>query len=187
MGTPSEVVVGPGLLYVAPIGTTEPTTGSGTLPSAWTPIGYTDDGTTFTYGTGFENIEVEEELDPLRKVATSRECALAFAMAQVSAQNLSIAANGGTIGSPTSGFVTFDPPDLGEEASVMIVWDADDGQERILIRKAINTESVDEARKKAPDKATIPVRFEGQVPDDGSGVYRRWVASSRAHAGPHAA
>lgn len=186
MGTPNEVVVGPGLLYVAPLGTTEPTTGSGSLPSAWTAVGYTDDGTTFSYSTSFENIEVEEELDPIRKVATGRDVSLAFAMAQISAQNLSIAANGGTIGSPTSGFVTFDPPDLGEENSIMIVWQADDNQERILIRKAINTESVDESRKKAPDKATIPVKFEGQIPDDGSGIYRRWVASARAHAGPHA-
>lgn len=186
MGTPTEVVVGPGLLYVAPLGTAEPTTGSGALPSAWTAIGYTDDGTAFSYETSFEDIEVEEELDPIRKVATGRAVSLGFAMAQISAQNLSIAANGGTIGSPTAGFVTFDPPELGEENSIMIVWDADDGQERILIRKAINTESVEEARKKAPDKATIPVKFEGQVPDDGSGIYRRWVAASRASAGPHA-
>jgi hypothetical protein len=186
MGTPSEVVVGPGLLYVAPIGTAEPTTGSGALPSAWTPIGYTDDGTTFSYGTTFEDIDVAEELDPIRKVATKRQVSLKCAMAQVSAQTLSIAANGGTIGSPTTGFVTFDPPELGQEAAVMVAWDSDDHQERILIRKAIQVGAVDEARKKAPNKAMIPIELAGQVPDDGSGIYRRWIASARAHGGPHA-
>jgi hypothetical protein len=45
---------------------------------------------------------------------------------------------------------------------------------------------VDEARKKAPNKAMIPIELAGQVPDDGSGIYRRWIASARAHGGPHA-
>ncbi len=96
MGTPAAVKVGPGLLYVAPIGTTEPTTGSAALPSAWVAIGYTDNGSMFNSELSFEEIEVEEELDPIRTTATKRVTTVDFEMAEINATHLAIAFNGGT-------------------------------------------------------------------------------------------
>ena len=47
-GTVENVHLGVGWLYVAPIGTTEPTTASAALDAAFDPIGYTEDGSQFT-------------------------------------------------------------------------------------------------------------------------------------------
>lgn len=182
MGTPAAVKVGPGLLYIAPIGTTEPTSLTGALPSAWVAVGYTDDGSEFTFQTNFADVEVAEELDPIKTVATGRMTSVKFAMAEVTASNLKKAFNGGTISGPTGGYVTFEPPDLGDETPVMIVWQADDDQERWLFRKVLQVGSVTMARKKAPNKATIAVEFKCQVPDNGDAVYKAWVSSALSYA-----
>ena len=114
MGTPSAVKVGPGLLYVAPIGTTEPTSPTATLPSAWVPLGYTEEGHTFTPETTYEDIEVAEELDPIRYVNTRRTGSFEVELAEINLQNFAIAHNGGSISGPTGGFVSFEPPDIGD-------------------------------------------------------------------------
>lgn len=185
MGTPAAVKLGPGLLYVAPVGTADPLTGSGALPSAWIALGYTEDGSEITAETTFEAVEVAEELDELRNVATKRMSSVKFNLAQMTARNLSVAFNGGTISSPSGGFVTFDPPDLGEEERLALVWQADDGQEQWLFRKCLQVGSVTMARKKAPDKATIPCEFKCEIPDDGSKPFKVWVADSLDYDDPH--
>lgn len=72
----SELAIDPGLLYVAPIGTTEPTASTdlaaASLPSAWREVGYTEDGSVFKYDVKSEKIEVAEELDPIQSVITGR-------------------------------------------------------------------------------------------------------------------
>ena len=71
-GTPSNVDLGPGRLYVAPLGTAEPVNCSAALPSAWIPIGYTEDGTEFQFGVTREAVEVAEEVDPIGYEMTRR-------------------------------------------------------------------------------------------------------------------
>jgi hypothetical protein len=185
MGTPAAVKVGPGLLYVAPIGTTEPTTGSGAMPSAWTAIGYTDNGSMFTSETTFEDIEVEEELDPIRTTATKRKTTIDFEMAEINATHLSVAFNGGSIGSPSSGFVTFEPPALGTENRLMLVWQSDDHQEQLLLRRVVQAGSVGMPRRKAPDKTVIPVSFRVEKPLDGSAAFKFWQPSSLSYSDVH--
>lgn len=180
-GTASGVKVGPGLIYVAPIGTAEPSDVSGTLPSAnWTAIGYTETGSVFSSVTTFEDIEVAEELDPIRTVATKRVTTVKFEMAEINAQNWNIAFNGGTIGTPTGGYVTFEPPALGAEQRLMLVWNADDHQERLLCRRVLQVGSVDTSRQKAPNKALIPAEFRLEIPTDGSKVFKLWQPSALA-------
>lgn len=185
MGTPADVHIGPGLLYVAPIGTTEPTTGSGTLPSAWVPIGYTEDGHTFTTETTVEGIEVEELLTPIKYASTSRESRLEVAMAETNVRNWAIALNGGDIGTPTGGFVTFEPPALGDEQRLMVMWQSDEGDEGLLLRKALSSGAIAVARKKAPDKATIPVTFVCEVPDNGDPEWMYYGDEASAYDDPH--
>lgn len=185
MGTPAAVKVGPGLLYVAPIGTTEPTTGSGALPSAWVAIGYTDNGSLFNSETNFEDIEVEEELEPIRTTATKRTTNMDFEMAEINARNLSIAYNGGTIGSPSGGFVTFEPPALGSESRLMVMWQSDDDQEALLLRRVVQIGSVGMPRRKAPDKTVIPVSFRVEIPTDGAKPFKFWEPSALAYTDPH--
>lgn len=178
-GTAAGVKVGPGLIYIAPIGTTEPTTVSGTLPSAnWIPVGYTEDGSLFSSDVTFEDIEVAEELDPIRTTPTRRNTTFEVQLAEINAQNLNLAYNGGTIGSPTGGYVTFEPPALGAELRVMLCWNADDAQERLLLRRVLATGTIAIPRRKAPAKALIPITFKVELPLDGAKAFKFWEPSA---------
>ena len=70
VGNPDEVLLGAGTLYVAPIGTTEPTSASAALPSAWREVGWTEDGSTINYVMTSADVNVEEEFDPVKIVTT---------------------------------------------------------------------------------------------------------------------
>src|SRR5690606_6746362 len=109
-----------------------------------------------------------------------------FAMAEVTVRNLAIAFNGGTIGTPSGGTVTFEPADLGEEERLAILWQADDLTEALLCKKCVQVGNIETARQKAPNKALIPVEFRLELPDDGSAP---WVyygnAALGAHTDPH--
>jgi hypothetical protein len=83
---------------------------------------------------------------------------VSFALAEITATNLKRAFNGGTI-TAGSGCVFYDPPALGSEQYVMLGWESNDVQERWIFRKCIQTEAVKIARKKAPNKATLPAAF----------------------------
>lgn len=182
MGTPAAVKLGPGLLYVAPIGTTEPTSGSSVLPSAWIALGYTEEGSTITFDMTFEDVPVAEELDPVKVVATGRMASVKFSLAEITARNLKTAFNGGTIVAPSLGFVTFEPPDLGAETRTMLVWQADDNAERWLFRRMLQVGTIEIPRKKAPDKALIPAEFRCEIPTDGSAIFKAWIDASLPYA-----
>lgn len=185
MGTPAAVKVGPGLIYVAPIGTTEPTNGTATLPSAWLPVGYTEEGHTFTPETTLENVEVAEELDPVKVVATKRESMFEFSCAEFTVTNLAIAYNGGTIGSPANGLVDIEPPDLGDEARLMVMWQSDELDSALLLRRVVSAGAIAQQRKKAPDKVLIPIQFRLEIPTDGATPWKHWVSSALSYDAPH--
>lgn len=167
MGTPANVKVGPGLLYIAAAQTTEISTPTSSIPSAWTAIGYTEDGSEFTVDPTFEEIEVAEELDPIRVVATKRVATVKFEMAEISVTNLQRALNGGTTSS-VSGYTRFVPPDLGAETRKALYWRADDGTEQLTVFRVLQVGTVTIPRKKAPAKAKIPVEFKIEIPTDGT-------------------
>lgn len=160
-GNPDEVLLGAGTLYAAPIGTTEPSDASSALPSAWREIGWTEDGSTLNYEITTADVEVEEEFDPVKVVTTKRVGEVAFQMAQVTRANLALALNKGASGQTGTGIL--EPPDPGDEVRVMLVLDTEDGA-RYLFRRCVQSGRISINRKKAPDKATIPVTFKLEKP-----------------------
>ena len=161
---PANVRLGPGTLYVAPLGSTEPTDLSGDWDNAWVGVGYTDAGSTISFNASFEDVFVAEELDPILTLQTERRGEVSFAAAEITAQNLQLALNGGTITTP-AGLVVFEPPDVGDYTHVMIGWEADDGLERWIFRKMLSVGSASLARQKAPNKATIQITFRSVKPE----------------------
>lgn len=158
-GDPLAVRVGPGWLYIAPLGSTEPDDLTDAWAVAWTPLGYTDEGSNFVFESSFEDVVVAEELDPIAIVQTARTATVNFALAEVTAANMQRAFNGGEITTAT-GVVTFEPPDASDAPTpVMLGWESADGLERWVFRRAIQVGTVDIARKRAPDKATLPMSF----------------------------
>lgn len=164
MGNPLTLSIGPGTLYLAAsLSTPEPVDLAGAWDAGWINLGYTEDGSTFSIETKFEDIEVAEELDPVDVLATARTLMVMFELAEITASNLKRVFNGGTI-TPASGCVYYDPVTLGQETNVMIGWESNDVQERWIFRKCKSTEKVEIKRKKAPNKATLPASFRAVKP-----------------------
>lgn len=164
-GTPGNVKVGPGWLRIAPVGTDEPDDLTTAWDEAWVLLGYTEGGHRFAYTPSFDPIEVAEEIDPIRYEPSNRQLGVGFSMAEVTARNLQIAFNGGTItsvGTPAT-HVTFEPPDLGEETRVAIGWEAANANERWVYRKCLQTGTSELPRAKAPAKTVIPADFRLEV------------------------
>jgi hypothetical protein len=165
-GTPGQVALGPGYLKIAILGTEEPVdlvTPWATVSPNWIDLGYTDDGSEFTYKPNVDKVEVAEELDPISYAITGRDLAVKFALAQIAATNLKRALNGGTITTGT-GIVTFEPPDLGTEVRTMIGWESEDHTERWVYRQCFQQGEISITRKKGSDKATIPCEFTLEKP-----------------------
>jgi hypothetical protein len=173
-GNPGALGLGPGYLYFAAIGTTEPSdlvTAWAAVSANWAGIGYTDEGSEFGYSPDTDTVQVAEELDPVQIVTTGRSSTVAFAMAEITAAHLQLAMNGGdlTVG---TGIVTFEPPDLGSETRIMLGFESEDHEERWVFRQCFQSGDVSIVRRKGADKATIAVEFSLEKPATGSKLYK---------------
>lgn len=166
-GSSANVQLGPGRLYVAPLGTTEPASASAALPSAWRAVGYTEDGSAFSTSLTNQAVEVAEEVDPILYVLASRTNTLAVTMVETTRRNLALALGAGAAAANDAS--TFEPPNPGTEVAVMIVWDSEDDpttgtNTRWLFRQAKAGGTIELPRRKAPAKATIAVTFDLEKP-----------------------
>lgn len=169
---PEFVKYGPGKLYIAPVGSTEPTDLTAAWNAAWILAGYTDAGHTFTYTPSYENIEVAETLLPIAKVAAGQEMTVEFALAEVTARNVQIALNGATITASGTGPTSIDkvePLAFGAaEPRVAIGWQSDSGDERWVYRRCLQTGASAIARQRGAAKSTIPLSFSLETPSGGA-------------------
>lgn len=167
LGTPANVDLGPGRLHFAPLGTAEPVSCSAALPSAWVPVGYTEDGTSVDTEITSEAIEVAEELDPIAFEQTRRMTRLSLQMAEPTKRNLALALGAGA--GQTNNSDPFEFPDAGDIVGVMFVWDSMLGtpnatNRRWIFRQCTPSGTISIARRKAPQKALIPVTFDCAKP-----------------------
>lgn len=161
VGNVAEVLFGPGTLYVAAVGTTEPTSASAALPTAWREVGWTDAGSAIDIAYTNQAVNVEEEFYPVTYKTTAVEMTLGFAMKQASRQNLALALN---IGAAAPNDATaLEPPAPNAEVRVAFCLDTDDGA-RWIFRKAFQSGSLKIDRKKAPNAALLPVQFRLEKP-----------------------
>lgn len=166
------IEIGPGLLYVAPIGTTEPTAVTGAMPAGWIQLGYTEAGSQLDYVVTAQEILVEELLDPIQFRIVKRVATVKFDLAEVSALHLQMAFNGGVAAIvPVAGIASPTIPTIGQETRVMLAWTSDDLTERYIYRRALQTGTVTLMHKKAPAKQLITCQFNLEIatPDPGDG------------------
>lgn len=175
-GNPASVALGPGKLYFAVLGSTEPTDLTTAWAAAWLPLGYTIEGTAHSYAPSYEDVEVAEELDPIDSVATGRVISVSFEAAENTALNYKRAMNGGTItvtGTAPNQVFTFEPPDLGGEVMTMLGFESEKGDERWVWRACKQVGSSETARRKGATKAGIPMEFRAFVPSAGVKPFKR--------------
>lgn len=167
-GNPDNIQLGPGRLYYAPIGTAEPTNASSALDAAYKVIGYTEDGSEVQIGLTSESIMVSEELDAVDEVLTERLTMVSLEMAEVTRRRLALVLGLGASASDSA--ATLEPPTAGAEESFMLVWDSEEDAVgnadniRWLFRKCKVTGNINIARRKAPNKATLPVEIKCSKP-----------------------
>lgn len=158
-GNAQQVRVGPGWLYYAPLGTTEPTDLVTGWPVGWIQLGFTKGGHEVDDNVTYNPLTVEEVLGPIGMAATDRDLHVKFELAQVTATMMQLALNGGSVTGTGNNPRYWEPPALGAELGVMLGWQATDALERAVFRNCLQIGSVNTNRKKAPDYATLPVDF----------------------------
>jgi hypothetical protein len=178
-GEPAALALGPGYLNTAPLGTPEPVdliTPWDEVSAFWIGLGYTGAGSEFGYQLKTSPVMVEEELDTVKNAPDGRTSSVTFDLAQLTATNLELASNGGTI-TTGNGVVIFEPPDLGSEVHAMIGWESEDHTERWIYRDAVMNGAMKITRKKGAANATIACVFELQKPATGQKIYRAILAA----------
>jgi hypothetical protein len=184
-----QVLTDPGILWIAPIGTAEPTptvtAGKFTdvMPAAWILFGPTDEGSTFSDSVDTDTITVAEFLSAIRNVVTGRTSSLAFALASWTLSNYRRALNGGVAAiAPTGGagleLSSLEPPVEGTETRCMIMWESTDSTLRLLGRQAFQTGEVSSDFHQAPDKALIPCEYSFEQPATGLRPWKMWAAGT---------
>jgi hypothetical protein len=169
-GNPANIALGPGKLYIAPLGSSGPANLDDAWAVAWTLLGYTDAGSTQSYAPSYEDVEVAEELEAVDSVPTARTLSVSFSLAELTAKNLKTAFNGGTVtfvpagGGVTTPHTVFEPPELGQETHAMVGFEAEDGLERIFWRECKQVGNVETARQKGAGKGLIPCEFRAFKP-----------------------
>jgi hypothetical protein len=177
---PKTADIGAGTLYVAPIGTAEPTTITSPWNVAFVALGYTESGHIFTSGLTVTPIIPAEAYFPLTNIVTAKDSKVAFALMQMTAANLQTAFNGGTITTlGGGGGVTYDPPAIGTEVRCMLGWQSDDLTERLIFRQCFNTDPSAMSRVKTA-AVTIPVGFDLELPGGGLQPWRWFATAARS-------
>lgn len=168
-GNSANIALGAGRLYVAPLATAEPTSGSAALPSAWRAVGYTEDGTKISVELTNEEIEVAEEYEPVLYVMNKRTTMVSVQMAEMTRRNLALAM--GTGANEANDGTGFEPPNPGDEVGFMAVWDSEDdatngSNVRWLFRQCKISGTIETQRNKAPNKALLPVEINVEKPSN---------------------
>ena len=148
--------------------------------SGWFLGGVTKEGSTFVYAVETEPITAAEYFDPLQIVTTGRTVQARLEPMLMTGTWLKRLLNGGTLstsGSGTTLLSTYTPPAPGAEVRCMLGWESQDNTERWVIEQAFQTGSLEIARKKGADNATMPVEFTAEVPASGF-IFRQFFAGT---------
>jgi len=178
-GNAAALSLGPGWLWYAPLGTPLPADLADAKNAAFQRIGYTEEGSEFAYELSSDPVEVAESLDPVFYRTTGRNGTVTFAMAENTVRNLTLAFNGGLVKRTASGAISYEPPEPGTEVRRVLVFEAEDGQERWVFPQVFQGGSVSMARRKGADKVTIPAEFRLEKPALGGAPFKAYYAAVR--------
>lgn len=179
VGNAAALSLGVGTLWWAPVGTPLPADLADALDTAFARIGYTEEGSEFSYELSADPVEVAESLDPVFYKTTGRNGSVTFAMAENTVRNLTLAFNGGKVTRTTSGAIAYEPPDPGTEVRRVLVFQSEDGQERWVFPQVFQGGSVAMARRKGASKVTIPAEFRLEKPALGGAPFKAFYADER--------
>lgn len=176
-GNATLLLLLPGILRIAPVGSLEPTDLTAPWDPAWVELGYTAEGSKYTEELTASEVIAAEEIDPIHIGIDARKVKASFVLLQFTATNLQRALNGGTIQSG-SGIVTFEPHEAGDDVYRMLGHESHDGTVRTVFRQGKQVGNVESEHKRAAsDNAKIPAEWQFIAPAHNVRPYKRVLAS----------
>lgn len=164
--TASNFLAGPGALWIAAFGATEPAdsnVSSTFSASGWTDLGGTQDGCTLSHEREFFELEADQIVEIPESRETKRVTTIKTNLAEVTLANLRYTLNGGTVTASAS-YSTYTPDSSGASSAptywaLCFVGKAPGGfNRRIFVRKTLSVESVESAYKKG-EQTLFPVTW----------------------------
>lgn len=163
------VVAANGKVWVAPVGTTQPTTPTATPVAAWKDIGFvTEDGVKFTDSKDITDIQAWQSFYPVRKIITGKSAQLAYGLRQWDENTIPLAFGGGAVTNLGGGVWRYAPPAAGtlDQRAMMIDWLDGIRNYRLIIPQGLVSDAV-ETNLVRTDSAVLPIVF-AVVPTSGS-------------------
>lgn len=161
------VVGGTGEVYIAPVGTTFPTTPTGALDAAWVGLGYHDeDGATFGVDPDITEFRAWQSRQAVRRELTGQAVSVTFKLEQWNENNVVLAFGGGAVTTVSAGIYKYTPPSGGDAlAEKAMVLDVQDGTEhwRFLFPRGNAAEAVSSDFKRS-ELAILPITFRALAP-----------------------
>ena len=160
--------MGPGTLYIADFGATEPldtTVNSTPAASTWTDVGGTQDGAKLTVDQTYTPLEVDQIVDKPGARLTSRVFTIETNLAEPTLENLKYILNDGTAASG-SGYKSFEPIYASSatqptyRAAILDGYAPNQLRRRFIIRKVLSTDKVESTYKK-DGQTLFTVKWEG--------------------------
>lgn len=158
--TSTNLIQGPATIYGAPFGTAEPATIATAPAAGWVDLGGTKDGVSLAIESDWSVLSVDQLVDEVGRVRTKRAVSVKTSLAEATLANLARA-----IGSAALPAAQVLEPEADAAAfaatyfAYLIDGVAPGGfRRRIILRKALATDSVELAYKK-DDQTVIPATF----------------------------
>ncbi|MCX4232804.1 hypothetical protein [Streptomyces ortus] len=157
----TNLIAGPALLYTGAFGATEPAdTAVNATPaaSAWTEVGFTQDGVKLVGDQAFLEFEVDQTNTTPERRQTKQDWMVETTLAEATLENLSLTMNGGTTASG-AGFKSWEPNETTSatqptyKALIMDGYAPQQFRRRAIVRKALSTDGFEVAYVK--DKQTV--------------------------------
>lgn len=166
----TQVIAGPGIIMIAPLGTALPSLNSHgefpiTWPSGWVPAGYTDAGIDATYTPSMKALMVDEEASPVGDVLSEEKYHVTAHLAQVTLANYNAAISASTFATNVPDGTT--QVSVGSKPITYVMLGIEGpapgtGLARlILIQKAIANAAVG-FKMQRKDKVVFPVQWEAR-------------------------
>jgi hypothetical protein len=158
----SQILAGPGLIYIAPLGTAFPAlTFPLVWPAAWFQVGYTDAGVDATYTPTIKELYVDEAAAVVGDILEKEKFTIAAHLAEISLTNLAQAISASTY-TPATPQVSVGSLPL-SYIMVGVVGPAPDtfNNRVILVSKALTTVGV-AMKITRKDKQVLPVSWDAR-------------------------
>lgn len=171
---PNELLVASrGDIYIAPVGTAEPTDPDADTPQIWRKLGYvTEDGVTFNRSIDIEEFMAWQERTAVRREVTGEELTVSFELEQWNEGNFAFAFGGGEVVEGPDGIYTYDFPtgaDALDEKALLVRWEDGDKHYQLGFAQGTVSDEV-EFNLTRSDLATLGVAFKALASGDSSGV-----------------